>query len=227
MLRYLVLPALILSFSLICPSQSDPMGCPKIEVLGPHSVTLPGDVITFTATVSTPRSDIKYEWTVSSGTIEKGQGTPVIRVRTTAADADRTITASVKVDGLLPWCNARSSDSAAVAGFPGCGGPSDEFGNLEPDDIRARIDVFLVELANNPDNQGLIMIVVEEGGKRDQSDPRFKLIADQIKYREFDLSRIVFKFEESNYISTKLWRVPPGAEMPCHQCFTIYGTEIK
>ncbi|HMO81833.1 MAG TPA: PKD domain-containing protein [Pyrinomonadaceae bacterium] len=227
MLRYLVFPAIFLSFSLICLGQNDPMGCPKIEVLGPPSVTIPGDVITFTATVSTSRSDIRYEWTVSSGTIEKGQGTPVISVRTSAADAEKTITASVKVDGLLPWCNTGSSDSAVVAGFPGCGRPSDEFGSLEPDDIRARIDAFLIEIANNPNSQGLILFVVEEDEKVNQSNLRLRFIVDHIRFRKFDLGRIIFKFEEGDYISTRLWRVPPAAEMPCQHCFTIYGTEIK
>ncbi len=198
-------------------------GCPKIEVIGPELMLNPGDTADFKANVEDARSHFKYEWSVSAGTIESGQGTSSIKVRTTEANAGTTIVATILVKGL-PWgCSDKASEALFILSIVGCDAPSDEFGKLKPNDIRARIDQFFVELQNNPTNSGVILFGLTEEEAADHTNPRFKLIVDHAKLRKFDVSRLVFKFEPSELIHTKLWRMPPGVEAPCPECTTIYG----
>ena len=168
--------------------------------------------MTFTANVS-GGPDVTYNWTVSGGTIESGQGTPSIRVRTSRSDAGNTITARVSLGGLDPSCNCPSeaSDSGIVDRNPEAV-LVDEFGKLQNDDVRARLDAFFVELQNNPTNQGYI---INYGSEREIA-ARERLINNHIAFRRFDRSRItmVRGGDLGAGINTKLYRVPPGAENP-------------
>ncbi len=185
--------------------------CPTVSVTGPAGITSPGDTMTFTANVSGP--DVTYNWTVNRGTIERGQGTPSITVRTSSADADSNVTATVTLGGLDPSCECprEMSESGPVAGFPEAV-QVDEFGALANDDVRARLDAFFVELQNNPTNQGYII----NYGTNAQITARERLIQNHIAFRRFDRSRItlVRGGDVGVGINTKLYRIPPGAENP-------------
>ncbi len=187
--------------------------CPTLSVSGPAGVTSPGEVMTFTANVS-GGPDVTYNWNISGGgTIESGQGTPSIRVRTSRSDAGGTITARVTLGGLDPSCNcpAEASDSGIVD-TPPRSELVDEFGPLQNDDVRARLDAYFVELQNNPTNQGYI---INYGTDREIA-ARERLINNHITFRRFDRSRItmVRGGDLGAGISTKLYRVPPGADNP-------------
>ncbi|HMP66883.1 MAG TPA: hypothetical protein PKD11_15020 [Pyrinomonadaceae bacterium] len=187
--------------------------CPTLSVTGPPGVTNPGDAMTFTANV-VGGQQVTYNWSISGGgTIESGQGTPSIRVRTSTADADRTITATVNIGGLDPSCrcDTTASDSGPVAGIPEAQ-LIDEFGRLANDDVRARLDAFFVELQNNPTNQGYI---INYGSARDVA-ARERLINNHIAFRRFDRSRItmVRGGDLGTGVNTRLYRVPPGAQNP-------------
>ena len=168
--------------------------------------------MTFTANVSGGPA-VTYNWTVTGGTIESGQGTPSITVRTSREDAGNTITATVQLGGLDPNCNCTTS---ASENGPVDRNPEailvDEFGKLANDDVRARLDAFFVELQNNPSNQGYI---INYGTDRDIA-ARERLITNHIAFRRFDRTRItlVRGGDLGTGINTKLYRVPPGAENP-------------
>ena len=168
--------------------------------------------MTFTANVS-GGPDVTYNWTVSAGTIESGQGTPSITVRTSAAEAGSTITATVNLGGTDPACNCpvTQSESGPVAerATPIL---VDEFGKLPNDDIRGRLDNFFTELSNNPNNQGYI---INYGTDREIT-ARERLITNHITFRNFDRSRItlVRGGDRGNGAETKLYRIPPGAVNP-------------
>ena len=99
-----------------------------------------------------------YNWTVSAGTIESGQGTPSITVATTGEMAGSNVTATVNIGGQddaaivrrklrKPAASLRTPQAVLV----------DEFGKQTHDEIRARLDTFFAELPNNPNNQGYII----------------------------------------------------------------------
>jgi hypothetical protein len=159
---------------------------------------------------------VTYNWTVSLGTIESGQGTPSIVVRTSLADAGQTLTATVTLGGLaelLPLCNCPTTASESVPIAPRLVYELvDEFGKLPNDDIRSRLDAYFQVLANNPNDQGYII----NYGTPLQIAQREKLIIDHITMRGFDRSRITMirGGERVDGPYTKLYRVPPGAENP-------------
>jgi hypothetical protein len=188
--------------------------CPTISVTGPAGVTERGGIMTFTANVSGgSQQSVTYNWSVSAGTIESGQGTPTITVRA-PSDGTTNLTATVDVGGTDPACNCtRTADASGPIAEPEGPVLVDEFGNLPNDDIRGRLDNFFTELSNNPTNQGYI---INYGTDR-QIAARERLITNHIAVRNFDRGRITLvRGGESpdGEPRTKLYRIPPGAENP-------------
>jgi len=189
--------------------------CPSVSVSGPAGITAPGDTMTFTANVSGgSQPSVTYNWSVSAGDIESGQGTPSITVRVPTDMADGNITATVTISGPDPACNCPLTDDEV-------GGVSrpvvepvlvDEFGRLSNDDVRSRLDAFFVELQNNPNNQGYI---INYGTDREIT-ARERLITNHINLRRFDRTRItlVRGGDTGSGVNTKLYRIPPGATNP-------------
>jgi hypothetical protein len=189
--------------------------CPTVTVTGPAGITNPGDAMTFTANVSGgSQATVTYNWTVDRGTIESGQGTPSITVRTSREDAGNNVNARVELGGLDPACSCPNSanETAPVAGLPEAV-LVNEFGKMSNDDIRAQLDNFFAELANNPNNQGYI---INYGTDREIA-ARERLIQNHIAFRKFDRSRITLVrggVSPDGVVHTKMYRIPPGAENP-------------
>lgn len=196
-----------------CPGCTMICDCGTLSVTGPAGLTDPGDVMTFTANVSGGAGTQTYNWTVSGGTIESGQGTASIRVRTTESDAGSNITATVNLGGLDANCNCPStaSETGSIAIRPEAV-LIDEYGKLKADDVRARLDAFFLALQNNPTNQGYI---INYGTDREIAAAE-RLINNHITFRRFDRSRItlVRGGDTGSGANTKLYRIPPGAENP-------------
>jgi hypothetical protein len=194
-----------------CPDCIAPCECPTVSVTGPSAVVQPGETMTFTANLNGGSQDAPtYNWTVSTGTIVEGQGTPTITVSTEGL-RDVTITATVDIGGLCTTCGQLSgSETGVVAGIvePQL---TDEFGPLANDDVRQRIDNFFVALQNDPSAQGYII----NYGPARQVTARERLIRNHIAFRKFDASRIVIvNGGVTEEINTKLWLVPQGATPP-------------
>ncbi len=197
-----------------CPNCVQPCECWTVSVTGPSGITQPGESMTFTANVSGgSATDPTYNWSVSSGTITSGQGTPSITVATTREMANSSVTATVELGatGLCPECPRSASETGGVAPNP-TAVQIDEFGKLPNDDIRGRLDSFFAELANNPNNQGYI---INYGTDRDIA-ARERLILNHMTFRSFDRNRVtlVRGGDNGGQINTKLYRIPPGADNP-------------
>ncbi|HLA96020.1 MAG TPA: hypothetical protein VK612_09880, partial [Pyrinomonadaceae bacterium] len=189
--------------------------CATLSVSGPSGIVAPGETATFTATVSGgTQATTTYNWSVSAGTIESGQGTPSIVVRTTPEMAGGSVTATVEIGGADPSCGCPTTDSETVGIEAKPTAPLiDEFGKLPNDDIRGKLDVFFAELSNNPANQGYII----NYGTPKEVAAREKIITNHIAFRRFDRSRITLVnggTSASGEVNTKLYRVPPGADNP-------------
>jgi len=188
--------------------------CPTISVSGPAGITDPGAPMTFTANVAGgTQASVTYNWSVSAGTITSGQGTPSITVDTTGL-SNTSVTATLNIGGTDASCGCRT-DASETAGVGVKPGPVlvDEFGAMPNDDIRGRLDLFFAELSNNPNNQGYII----NYGTPAQVATREKLIRNHITFRRFDASRITLVNggdTGGGQPSTKLYRVPPGADNP-------------
>lgn len=184
--------------------------CATLSVQGPGGVTDPGATMTFT--LSGARSN-PVNWTVSAGTIESGQGTSSITVRTTSEMASGNVTATAEISGTDPACNCQTSasETAAVAGKP-VGNMVDEFGPQKDDEVKARVDNFYIQLNNDPNAKGYIV----NYGTAKQIAARKAQILKAIKFRKYDANRVVFVDggDTGSGVNTKFWLVPAGAEPP-------------
>jgi hypothetical protein len=93
-----------------------PEGCPTTKVICPSEVHK-GDMLGFTANVKGGDEQVTptYNWSVSAGQIESGQGTSKIEVSTSEVDVDSSITATVELGGYSRDCPYGSSAASATA----------------------------------------------------------------------------------------------------------------
>ncbi len=196
-----------------CPDCEQMCSCPTLSVSGPSGITRPGDTMTFTANVSGGTGNYTYNWTVSAGTIESGQGTPSITVRTSREMAGNNVTASFVLSGTDPACNCPSTGSETGGVTPlDKATQIDEFGAQKDDQIKARVDNFYIQLNNNPNAQGYII----NYGTPAQIKARRAQIMKAITFRKYDASRVTFVDgpDKGSGIDTVFWLVPPGADKP-------------
>jgi hypothetical protein len=121
------------SVSLHVSAQQVPPQCPTTKTTCPDSVYVK-EKLTFTAEVRGGDSRVTptYNWTVSAGSIESGQGTPVIHVDTSEVPADTTVTATVDVGGFDRACGYGSTAASCTSSVMKKAEPRklDEYGKL-------------------------------------------------------------------------------------------------
>jgi hypothetical protein len=198
-----------------CPDCVQNCNCPTVSVSGPAGITAPGGTMTFTANVSGGSQDqpITYNWTVDNGTIESGQGTPSIVVRVPSENPPTNITASLDIGGTPTACNCptHAQETAGVSPKP-IPVEVDTFGKLSNDEVKARVQNFYTQLANDPTAQGYIIIY----GTPREIAARRKQITNAITFLKLDPSRvtIVEGGDKGTGPETHFWMVPPGATPP-------------
>jgi len=203
--------------------------CPyNIRVDGPERV-MEGDLITFASTnlVTDGAIPVLYNWTVTPGNlnITSGLGTSSITVDTKGFGG-QTITADLDVnDGVYDaTCRQRISVPTIVETPPAPPGPRkfDEFESSAFDDDKARLDAFAIELQNNPDSQGYIIMYqgTERASMRTKKvDVLSKRTLDYlVKSRGIDPRRIqIVNWGTRLKTTYDLWIIPPGAQPPVPQ----------
>jgi hypothetical protein len=190
--------------------------CPTVNVSCPDTVNA-GDTITYTANVTggDPNVAATYNWSVSAGTIESGQGTPSITVRTTSAMGGQAITATVNVGGYPPECNATASCTTQVQ-VVAVARLFDQYGNIAFNDEKARLDNYAIQLQNEPGAQGYIIAYGGRRGRAGEAQARADRAKDYlVNTRGIDPGRIVTV--DGGYredLTVELWIVPQGATAP-------------
>ncbi len=204
---------LALVFSISAFAQSEKSPCPTIDISGGAPVDV-GEQVTF-AVVSnsgTENLTVQYEWSVSSGIIISGQGTPTITIDTTDIPSGTSFTVKVKVTGLPENCKNIAEDTGAVI-------PRiplelfDEYGKLTDNEVKYRVLNLYVQLGNLPNYQGYI---INYGTNKELAN-RERQIQRTIKFYKLDSNRLTLVRGGSNLndgVWTKVWVLPPGAELP-------------
>ncbi len=200
--------------------------CPyNIRVDGPERV-MEGDLITFASTnlVTAGAIPVNYNWTVSPNNlnITSGLGTSSITIDTKGLGG-QTITADLDVnDGVYDAaCRQRISVPTVVESLPAPPAPRrfDEFESSSFDDDKARLDAFAIELQNNPDAQGYI-IMYQGTDKASERAGKVELLSKRtldylVTARGIDPRRIVITNWGTRPKTTyDLWVIPPGAQPP-------------
>ena|SRR5687768_9964950 len=207
--------------------------CPSIAVIGPKGLTYPGDDVEFRAALVGARSGLRFEWSVKGGTITRGGGTPQITVATDRNAGVSYVDAGVTVQGFPEGCKNVASNTARVA--PAGVDPVliDEYGKLPKNDERGRLDTFLSELADNPNNIGLVWLMIRPGERYGANNRRVQFILNHLRYRKFKQARIWFILENASNSVTKFYRYPQdvidvfaGDNPPCKPCLIIKGGDL-
>jgi hypothetical protein len=198
-----------------CPDCEVPCQCASISVSGPSGITQIGDSMTFTANVSGgTQSSTTFNWTVSAGTITSGQGTSTITVATNADLAGQTITATVDVGGQCSeTCPRSASSSGEVARPPDkiISRKIDEFGALEADDLKIRLENLRTELANDP---GAIGYIITSGSGKAKTK-QLNNIKKAIDFLRIDSSRVrLVDGDATAPVGSIIWIQPAGGEPP-------------
>ncbi len=185
--------------------------CPNIEIMGPAGVLKAGEPAVFTAQVGGDKGQSTYNWTVSGGVITKGQGTSVIEVDTSGLEGN-TITATVQIGGWCAACENMTRSEVAVIEAKREAILIDKFTRSNCDEVLARMDAYMIELANNPSDSGYVIIY----GKAKQTRFAEREIQNWIKIRKYDPSRLttIRGGSDSERAEIEFWRVPPGANPP-------------
>jgi hypothetical protein len=154
-----------------------------------------------------------YNWSVTSGTITSGQGTPSITVDSTGLGG-QSLTASVNLAGLPPQCGHSASTSFS---FPQAPPPQptrfDQYPEIRFNDEKARLDNFAIQLQNLPGASGYILIYTgrKGGGSTHANRAKDYLVST----RGIDAARVVVVDGGCRQeMMVELWEVPTGATPP-------------
>lgn len=198
---------------IVRPCPPPPVVCPNVSIYCPDTVTL-GAPVTFTANLSggTPNITPVYNWTVTAGTIISGQGTPSIQVDTTGLGG-QSITANLAVEGYSLNCPAtctvqvpRKISSTMVDYYP----------PIRLNDEKARLDNFAIQLQNDPNAKGYVIVYGGAKAKPAEKQGRIKRAYDYlVNTRGLSADRIVtMEGGMRDVTTTELWIVPLGADPP-------------
>jgi hypothetical protein len=172
---------------------------------------------------------LTYDWSTSRGVIENGQGTNALVIRTYREDDSQRLDVKVLIVGLPDGCESSLAGYGMVAPIPDRDfGLVDDFRKLKPNDMRARLDSFFIELINNPNDQGLVVFSTTKNEPVGIANPRMKLVMNHARFRKFDLRRLVFHFKPEGSSRTRIYRFRSGTDgLPCSKCSIILGRDLK
>jgi hypothetical protein len=206
---------LILTLAFAVSAQTNQTSdCPTVDVSG-GGVPLPGELVSFTASVETKgRTDlqIEYIWTVSSGKIIYGQGTPTITIE---PNPDENITATVEIKGFPEGCRNTTSETMSCGLRPPTPIKIGEFLNLDTPNEKTQLEDLKKKIIDNPNAQIYVVGRFKENTSEKKVAQKLKKIGGFLmKSFTLDADRItiIIVFGELEY--TEIWIVPPGATNP-------------
>lgn len=218
---------LVISVSVFGQNTTTP--CPTAEIISPNSVTEPGETITFAIKISgeTENSKLKYEWSVSAGTIFEGQYTSTIKVATTSDLSGAKIIVTAKIQDSANNCVTEANDEILMATVPSCGLSYGNYGKISWNEERAWLGNFAIELLNNPESRGHIWLTAEKGENINSVKKHFKKMAEYLETGKIPRNRLTFIIESGEEHFTRLDISPKKLDSPaCEKCEIIDGKDL-
>ncbi|MBV9927992.1 MAG: hypothetical protein JOZ96_23430 [Acidobacteria bacterium] len=219
-----------------CPTPTvrpeDVAYCPSLRAQGKTYVPAPSGPLSFTASASVNNTNVKqtFDWAVSKGRIVRGQGTDSIEVELPPG-ASGEVVARVSVHGYSLECTAAATAASAKTTVGVSHFKVDEFGNINSEDTKARLDNFAMELMNDPTLEAQLVVYGGRSGPPGQAQRRADVLRNyMVNTRGIDPARVrTFIGGFRDELSGELWLAPSGAPPP-PQRPTIdagYVTETK
>jgi hypothetical protein len=193
------------------------VSCPTVEIEVDNGPVCPGSPLTFKAKVAGLDSGIKltYEWSLSVGKIESGQGTDTITVET-AEIAGQSVRATVKVTGITVGCNNTAFQEAQVYTCCLLHNLFDQYGDIAFDDEKARLDNYAIQLQNEPEALGYIIAyggrTTFDGQARERADRARDYLTSNYSFTNGRIVTIDGGYRED--MTVELWITPQGGPAP-------------
>ena len=204
-----------------CPTPTirpeDVAYCPYVRVTGATYVPAPSGTVRFKASVSDYGKNISHTflWMVSKGRIVSGQGTGEIEVELPPG-ASGEVLAKVEVHGYSLECPLASSVSYTKTTVGVTHFKLDEFGNINSEDTKARLDNLAIELQNNPTLQAHLVVYGGRSGPRGQAARRAAMLKTYMtETRGIDPTQVItVEGGFRDVLSGELWLSLRGAPAP-------------
>jgi hypothetical protein len=221
---------LLLALASVVSAQT-PSTCGIVGIDGPAKVD-PGEALQFkvrtTGTLHTTKPEFK--WTLLVGTIVGGQGTDQISVDTVGLGG-QIVTVTVELLGATPGCNGSASTTTEVEPPPfSCGRPFDEYGDINFEDEKARLDNFVIQVFNIPLSSGYILMTAGQKTYRNEATKRLARAKSYlVNVRDIDSSRVItVDCGFTQDLTIKLYVALPGFNpSPCTVFQEIPFSEVK
>ena len=226
-----ILPIFLLVLIASTVMAQTPLTCGIVDIEGPAKVD-PGAAVVFNVKITSMihTGSPQFKWTVSAGTIMTGQGTDVITVDTTGLGGQE-LTATAELVGAPPGCRASASTTTQVNAPPdACDYRFDEYGDINFEDEKARLDNFAIQLLNVPMSIGSIHMSAGQVTFKNEARERLGRIKSYlVNVRNIDPSRIVTAdcgFTQELIIRLRI--VPFGSTLPeCYNPVEVPFSEVK
>ncbi len=201
-----------------CPPEQPQPVCPTVNISCPEAGK-ENEPVTFSADISggtpAPGMSPTYNWTISAGSITRGQGTPSITVDTTGL-AGQTVRATLDVSGFGTPCPASCAVAIPIVNRPR---KFDEYYDIARNDEKARLDNYAIQLQAEPGSQGYVIVYPARKAGSTQAQARGQRIIDYlVNTRGIDTGRVVVTMgpAREDWLF-ELWVVPEGAPPPVPQ----------
>ena len=156
---------------------------------------------------------LRFNWSVSVGTIMAGQGTPSVTVDTTGLGG-QVITATVEVVGNEIHCSTSKTMEINPPALPM--DPFDSYGDITFSWEAARLDNFAIQIQNYPGSRGAIFTYAGKVTYKGEALDRLRRAKDYlVKVRGLNAESILtIDAGYDTQVETYLVVVPPGATVP-------------
>ena len=204
-----------------CPTptvkEEDVAYCPHVRVEGVPYAPPPVGSITFRAKLSVNSDKVKprYFWNVSTGEIVAGQGTDSITIAV-PENSKGEVVARVTLEGFSLECPAQSTTATARTAFGVRHVLLDEFGNINEEDEKARLDYLAITLQEDPRLQVHIVFYGGRSSPPQEALRRAERAKDYIvNTRGMPADRVVaVNGGYRNEVSGEYWLSLMGTEAP-------------
>lgn len=211
----LIMLVAVLYCSPLLAQQTPDVSCPTIAVTGPAGIPRPGQPVTFTASVDAKGElyNVQYVWTISDGTILRGQGTTALEVE---PPTSLSMAATITFMGLPEGCPNSVSESMHIESSPQAV-KLDEFtapiSKIEP----ARIESIRRSIEQNPDARYIVFVGFDPKNGDAARRKRIGDLENVFHSSFYEHSRLTFIDVVSAREFLQIWIVPAGADMPEYQ----------
>lgn len=172
---------------------------------------------TFSINADLPNlENLKYEWTVTAGKIDQGQGTPHLYLIIGNGDGGKELKVKVRVTGLPEGCPDTAEFVYGELQFEGDPVSLDEWGRLSREDELGRLDLVAADWKQKPSHFLYFIVCLEQNETAASERARIRRISDHLtKTRRIPKEHVVFlKGGKTGHRRTVVYFVPPGAHLP-------------